>query len=66
MLLQSLRKKDRKGQFDFYKVIIFTVPLYLLLNFLAAYVNGAAVWLVIGLFYAYERLRKEDAIEQKD
>ena len=60
MLLQALRKKERKGAFDFYKLIIFTVPLYLLLNFLAAYVNDGAVWLIIGLFYAYERLREKE------
>lgn len=56
MLVQSLRKRDRKGGFDFYKLIIFTIPLYLLLNFLSAFINAGVVYVLFGLFYAYERL----------
>ena len=59
MLIQSIRKRTRTDTFDFYKVTIFTVPLYLLLNFLAAFINGGAVWLVFGLFFAYELLDKK-------
>lgn len=56
MLVQSIRKRDRTGAFDFYKVMIFVIPLYLLLNFLSAFVNVTLAWLVFGLFHAYERL----------
>jgi len=59
MLVQSLRKRTRSGAFDFYKLMIFMIPLYLLLNFLSAFVNVALAWLVFGLFHAYENLDKK-------
>jgi len=64
MLLQSLRRRERNGAFDFYKLMIFTVPLYLLLNILSAFTNVTLVWQVFGLFYAYENLDKQGLLGQ--
>lgn len=64
MLVQSLRRRDRNGIFDFYKLMIFSILLYLLLNVLSAFVNVALVWQVFGLFYAYENLYKRGLLGQ--
>jgi hypothetical protein len=63
MMVQSLRK-TRKGTFDFYKVMIFSIIMYLLLNFLSAFVNIELAWLMFGLFYTYEALDKKDALRE--
>ena len=59
MCIQALRKRSRTGAFDYYKMIIFTVLLYVLLNIFAAFANPILNWLVFGLFFAYEKLDKE-------
>ena len=64
MLVQSIRKRTRTGAFDFYKLMIFAVPMYLLLNFLSAFVNVALAWLVFGLFHAYERLDQKGIVAE--
>ena len=61
MMIQSFRKM-RKGTFDFYKVMIFSIVMYLLLNFLSAFVNVTLAWLMFGLFYAYEALDKKGTL----
>jgi len=50
--------KDRK--LDFYWLVIFMIPLYLLLNYLAAFLNAHIIWVFIGLFYAYKKLDKKE------
>lgn len=63
MVIQSLRKM-RKGTFDFYKVMLFSIVMYLLLNFLSAFINVALAWLMFGLFYAYEALDQKGVLEE--
>ena len=62
LCIQALRKRSRTGAFDYYKMIIFTVLLYVLLNIFAAFANAILNWLVFGLFFAYEKLDKEGLI----
>lgn len=59
MLVQSLRRRSRTREFDFYKMMVFFVIMYLMLNVLTAYINPALVWLIFGLFYAYEGINKK-------
>ena len=56
IFIQSLRKRNRSGVFDFYKMIAFTVLLYLLLNIFASFANSIINWLIFGLFFAYQNL----------
>jgi hypothetical protein len=37
------------------------VPLWLLLNILAAFANASIIWLFIALFYAYKKITVADA-----
>ena len=64
MFIQSLYKRKKKGVFDFYKTVIFIIPLYLLLNFLASFLHAELMWLFIGLYYAYEHLDKKGPSEE--
>lgn len=64
MVIRSLQK-TRRGSFDFYKVMIFSSIMYLLLNILSAFVNVALVWLMFGLFYAYESLDKKGVLGEE-
>lgn len=60
MVLCSLKKRNRSGELDFYKLTVFMVPLYLLLNFLAAFLFYPAVWLYIAAFFAYQKLNGDE------
>jgi hypothetical protein len=53
LLVVSLRKRTCFGEMDFYWFMIFMIPLFLLLNFLASFMFASVVWLLIALFYAY-------------
>ena len=48
---------------DFYHIVIYMIPLFLLLNFLASFMFEETVWLFISLFYAYKAL---DNKQQRD
>lgn len=63
ILWESFRRKDRSHQFDYYKMMIYMIPLYLLLNFLAAFLQTGTMWLIFALFYAYRKLDKAEALE---
>lgn len=58
LFVYALCKRGKGNGFDFYDVTIYTIPLFLLLNFLAAFMFDQIVWLFIGLFYAYRRLHR--------
>lgn len=62
MLIESFLKK-KKQVLDFFQLTIFMIPLYLLLNFLAAFMNMELVWLFFGLYYAYRKLDKEHLLQ---
>ena len=57
VFFEALRKRGNNGSFSFYKLLLFGIPLYLMLNFMAAFTGG--FWLLIGLFYASLRLDKK-------
>lgn len=61
LLVCAFLRKSREDKFDFYRLIILMIPLYLLLNYLASFPNASVVWLFIGLFYAYQKLDKKEA-----
>jgi len=55
MLVYAFIKRSREDRFDFFCLVLFMIPLYLLLNYLAAFLHAQVVWLFIGLFYAYRK-----------
>lgn len=59
MAVCSLKKRDRTGKFDFYKLTLYIIPMYLLLNFLAAFLFYQIIWLYIGAFFAYLKLNDD-------
>ena len=58
LFVVSWKRRGRNGCFNFYSMTLYMIPLYLLLNFLAAFLQAAAVWLYIGLWYGNLRLDK--------
>jgi len=70
IVVQSVRRRTRKKVFDFYKMSILLVLLYLLLNVLASFIYPGTVWIFIGLFYAYKKLEHRgimsEAADQSD
>jgi len=54
LLLRAFRGRGQNGSFTFNKLMLYMLPLYLLLNFMAAFTGP--VWLFIGLFYASGKL----------
>ena len=56
MLVYAFRKRSKEEKFDFYRVVMFIVPFYLLMNILASFLHMEVLWLFIGLFYAYRKL----------
>lgn len=63
MLVYAFRRRDRENRMDFYHIVIYMIPLFLLLNFLASFMFEETVWLFISLFYAYKAL---DNKQQRD
>lgn len=64
MLAVAVRRKKKLGSLDFYELTIYAIPLYLLLNILAAFMQATLIWLFIGLFYAYKRLDDRGLLAQ--
>lgn len=62
LLVWSFWKRNREEKFDFYQLILLMIPLYLLLNYLASFLNASVVWLLFGLFYAYKDLDKKEVL----
>lgn len=60
MLVYSFLKRDKSNPLDFYRIVIYTIPLLLLLNFLAAFMFEDLVWLLTAMFYGYRRLKDHD------
>lgn len=58
LFICALRKKRpfKERQLDFSWLTILIIPLYLLLNYLAAFLYAPVVWVFIGLFYADRKL----------
>jgi hypothetical protein len=54
----SWRNKQKGGRFDYYRVMLYSIPLYLLLNYLASFPSEGLFWVLCGLFYAQCKLDK--------
>lgn len=59
MVFVSLKRRIKGEQLDFYRLTAYMIPLYLLLNFTAAFLHMSAIWVFIGLFYAWKNLDEE-------
>lgn len=56
----AFQKRSQKDRFDFHRLVLLMIPLYLLLNFLASFHNASVVWLLLGLFYAHKKLDEQE------
>lgn len=61
----ALRKKEKRESFTFYRLILFMIPLYCLLNFMAAFLYAIAIWQLFGLYYAYRKLDKAQLLTEE-
>ncbi len=66
MVWESIRRRDRSRKFDFYKLTIYMVIMYLLLNFMAAFLQTGTMWLFFALFYAYRNLDKKNCLGEAE
>jgi hypothetical protein len=64
ILVTGIRNRKREEGLNFYKLAIYMVAMYFMLNYVAAFVDEGAVWLFIALFYAYHRLEKKNLPEK--
>ncbi len=63
LFVYAFRRRGAKEPLSFYAMTAYIIPLYLLLNFLAAFLNPGVVWMYFGLFYAYRKLDKNGLAE---
>ena len=57
VFITAFRRRGEKGTFNYYKCMLYIIPTYLILNFMAAFTGG--FWLLLGLFYASIQLDKK-------
>lgn len=57
VFIVAFQKRGDNGTFNFYKLMLYMIPMYLILNFMAAFTGG--FWVLIGLFYASRKLDKK-------
>lgn len=56
MLVYAFMKRDKTNRMDFYHIILYTIPLFLLLNFMASFMFEHMIWVYTAMFYAYIRI----------
>ena len=56
LFYRAFQGRGKQETFNFLNIVLYMIPLYLLINFMAAYLYATTVWLFIGLFYAYRKL----------
>lgn len=63
MLVYAFIKKRslKDGKLDFSWLALFIIPLYLLLNYLAAFLHAQIVWIFIGLFFVHQKLDDQES-----
>lgn len=66
MLVYSFLKRDKKNPMDFYHIIIYTIPLFLMLNFLAAFMFEDLVWILTAMFYCHKRITAGETADRDD
>lgn len=66
ILVYAFLKRSRKDKFDFYHLMLLMIPLYLLLNYLASFLNASIIWILIALFYTYKNLDKQGALSEPE
>lgn len=56
MVMVSWRRRTKTKELDFYKLMLYFVPLYLLLNVASSFLHKPVIWLTFALFYACHKL----------
>lgn len=56
LFVVAWRRRTKTQDFDFYKLILYFVPLYLLLNVASSFLHKPVIWLTFALFYACHKL----------
>lgn len=57
VFINALIRRGKRGTFTFNKLVVYTIPLYLVLNFMSAF--SGPFWVFLGLFFASRKLRLE-------
>lgn len=60
--VSAFRRKGIRGTFKFEKLVVYMIPLYVLLNFMAAF--SGPIWLFVGLIFASRKLEQEGLTEE--
>lgn len=56
MFVVSWLRRTRSKEFDYYKMMLYFIPLYLILNIASSFLHKPIIWMVFALFYAYHKL----------
>lgn len=65
MLVAAFMKRSplKAQKLDFHYLVIFMIPLYFLLNYLASFLHAQIVWIFIGLFFVHKKLEEKEALQ---
>ena len=66
ILVVSIRKRNKSRGFNFYKMSIFMVIALIALNVMAVLMFDQIAWVYFALFYAYDKLEKEDKLVEAE
>lgn len=66
MAIIAWRKRKAEEGFNFFQLMLYILLLYLLVNYLAAFLNDGIIWLLFGLFFARYKLEKLPKAEEGD
>ncbi len=56
MLIVSLVRRSKGPEFDFCKLTLLLIPLYLMINYASSFLNKPIIWLLFALFYAHQKV----------
>ncbi len=63
LIAEALRKVGKKGIFTFNKLMLFVLPMFLMLNYAAAYTGS--FWTIVGLLFASQALDKNGCPDEE-
>ena len=56
MVVVAWIRKNKDRSFDFYRLVIYMIPMYVMLNIMSSFLNKSVIWLFFALFYAYHKI----------
>lgn len=59
--VSSLKNRDRRhGSYDIYKLTIYFVFMYMIINVASAYASTELIWLYLAVFFSYREIKSSD------